>query len=338
MAVAYRKERVDRGIKVRADDVYAASSYREMLYLALPRVLPVAALLLIPLVLGSYWQRVMTVACAIALLGLSWDFMASAGMMCLGQSFVFGVGAYISGALNYYFHLPPYLSIPVATLGGAGFCTLVFLPVLRLRGIYFAMVSFILPLMSMRIIEATKILEGTGGMSGLSPLPGKWFELYMSIVVMLICLFTFRRLIQTDFGVILRGIRDSDRAILSGGIDVYWYKVQALFVGCVVGAFVGAFLTHSYRFVGIPSFALDYSILPVASAVVGGIGSFAGAILGAFILVPLSESLRLLGTMRIAFYSLAMVIFVIAIPEGIFSYIERKYHQFERMVKVEAEG
>jgi len=333
----YRKERLDRGIKVRADDVYAASSYREMLYLALPRVAAITALLVTPFFIGAYWQRVMTMACAIALLGLSWDFMAAAGMMCLGQSFIFGVGAYFSGALNSYFHIPPYLSIPLATLGGGAFCTLVFLPVLRLRGIYFAMVSFILPLMSMRIIEATRILGGTVGLSGLSPLPGKWFELYMSIVILQVCLFGFRRLIQTDFGVILRGIRDNDRAVLSGGIDIYWYKAWVLFVGSAVGTFVGAFLTHSYRFAGIPSFALDYSILPVASVVVGGIGSFAGATLGAFILVPLSESLRLLGTMRIAFYSLAMVVFVVAIPEGIFAYLEKKYNQFERVVKVEAD-
>jgi len=334
---AYRKERLDRGIKVRADDIYAVSSYREMLYLALPRVTAITALLAVPLLVGPYWHRVLTQACAIALLGLSWDFMSLAGMVCLGQAFVFGVGAYISGALNYYFNWPPYLSIPTATLCGAVLCTLVYLPVLRLRGIYFAMVSFILPLMCMRIIEATRILGGTSGLSGLSPLPGNWFELYVSIIIMLVCLFGFRRMIQTDFGIIMMGIRDNDRAVLSGGVDIYWCKIKVLFVGCAVGTFVGAFLAHSYRFVGISSFALDYSILPVASVVVGGLGSFGGAVLGAFILVPLSESLRLLGTMRIALYSLVMVIFVIAIPEGIFSYLTRKYNQFERTVKVEAD-
>jgi len=337
VSLAYRKERLDRGIKVRADDVYAVSSHREMLYLALPRVMVIAALLVVPLLLDPYWQRVLTQACAIGLLGLSWDFMASAGMVCLGQAFAFGVGSYASGILNHYFNWPPFLAIPAATLGGAIICTLVYLPVLRLKGIYFAMVSFILPLMCPRIIEATGILGGTSGLSGLTLLPGGRFDLYASAVVLLICLFGFRRLLQTDFGIIIMGIRDNDRAVLSAGIDVYRYKVQVILIGCAVGTFAGAFLTHSYGFVGMPSFALDYSILPVASVVVGGVGSFAGAVLGAFILVPLSESLRLLGTMRIAFYSLAMVTFVIAIPEGIFSYFERKYNQRERTVKVEAD-
>ena len=333
----YRKERLDRGIKVRADDVFAVSSYREMLYLSLPRVLGVAAMLALPLIINAYWQKVVIITCVIALLGLSWDFMASTGMVCLGQAFTFGVGAYVSGALNYYFHVPTAISIPVATLCGGALCTIVFLPVLRLRGLYFAMVSFILPLICSRVIEATGMLGGTQGLSGLSALPGGRFQIYAILLVLVVCLFGFRRLMDTDYGIILKGIRDNDRAVLSGGIDIYRYKIQCVFIGSSVGAFVGAFLTHTYGFVGMPAFALDYSILPVASVVVGGIGSFAGATLGAFILVPLSESLRLLGTMRIAFYSLVMVIFVIAVPEGVFSYLERKYHQFERMVKVEAE-
>jgi len=333
----YRKERLDRGIKARADDIYAVSSYREMLYLALPRIAAIITLLLVPLLVGPYWQRVLTQACAIALLALSWDFMSSAGMVCLGQAFAFGVGSYASGILNHYYDWPVFLSIPAATLGGALICILVYLPVLRLRGIYFAMVSFILPLMCSRIIEATGILGGTSGLSGLSLLPGGRIDLYIAIAVMLACLFGFRRLLQSDFGIIMMGIRDNDRAVLSSGIGIYWHKVQVLFMGCAVGTFTGAFLTHSYGFVGMPSFALDYSILPVASVVVGGVGSFSGAVLGAFILVPLSESLRLLGTMRIALYSLAMVIFVVAIPEGIFAYFERKYNQFERVVDVEAD-
>ena len=84
----------------------------------------------------------------------------------------------------------------------------------------------------------------------------------------------------------------------------------------------------------MPVFALDYSILPIASAVVGGIGTLAGSVLGAFILVPLSEILRGLGGLRIVIYGLFLVVFTVAIPEGIFHYIQRKYHQIERWVEV----
>ena len=73
-----------------------------------------------------------------------------------------------------------------------------------------------------------------------------------------------------------------------------------------MSAFAGGIMTHIYMFVGMPVFALDYSILPIASAVVGGMGTFAGPMLGSFILVPLSELLRGLGGLRIIIYSMVI--------------------------------
>lgn len=331
----YRKERIDRGIKARTEDIYALFSYREMLYLLLPRVVPILILLILTLMVGVYWQKVLISTAVFALLALSWDLLTAVGMVSLGQALFFGVGAYISGILNHDLHITPLISIPIATLGGGVLCTILLLPVLRLRGIYFAMVTLALPLMLVRIIEATKIFGGTEGLSGLSGLPSIRFELYLSLLAVLVVLFFFRRLINTDYGLVLRGIRDNDRSVMRSGINIYWYKAQALFLASSVGAFAGALMTHVYMFVGMPVFEMDYSILPIASAVVGGMGTFAGSMLGAFILVPLSEALRGVGGLRIVIYGLFLVIFTVGLPEGIFHYLQRKYHQFERWVKVE---
>ena len=158
----------------------------------------------------------------------------------------------------------------------------------------------------------------------------------MIILALLAALFGFRRLMGSDFGLVLKGISDNDRSVMNAGINIYWFKAQALFIASSVGAFAGAYMTHVYMFVGMPVFALDYSILPIAAAVVGGTGTLAGSMLGAFILVPLSEILRGLGGLRIVFYGLFLVVFTVALPEGIFHYIRRKYQQFERWVEVEA--
>jgi len=333
----FRKERLDRGIKARCEDIFALSSYREILYMMFPRVLPVLILLILPLlqgVIGLYWEKVLMITCVIALLALSWDLMASVGLISLGQALFFGAGAYITGFLNYTFKLPPILTIPLGTLGGALFSTLLLLPVLRLRGVYFAIVTLTFPLLLSRFIETTKILGGTEGMSALSPLPNIWVELYVPVLALLICLFGFRRLINEDYGLVLQGIRDNDRAVMSGAINIYWFKAQAVFIAGVAGAFAGAFMTHYYQFVGMPAFAMDYSILPLTAAVLGGVGTFAGPTIGAFILMPLSEALRAVGTLRVVFYSLILIVCVVGLPEGIFHYIRRKYHQFERMVDV----
>jgi branched-chain amino acid transport system permease protein len=319
-----RRERIDRGIKVRAGDVFALLSWREMAYLAVPRVVPVALILLAPLVLSPYWSRVLLSVAVFALLAISWDILAQTGMVSLGQSLFFGMGAYIAGTLNHYYALPVSVTLPVATLGGAAVSTALLFPLMRLRGIYFAMVTLIFPLMLVRIVEATRIFGGTEGLSGLDALP-QALQLYPLLVVLLAVYFGFRRLMASDYGLVLKGIKDNDQL----------YKAQALFLASAVGAFAGAWMTHIYLFVGMPVFALDYSILPIAAAVVGGVGSFSGAMLGAFVLVPLSEALRGLGGLRIVVYGLFLVVFTVGLPEGLFPYLQRKYTQFERDAEVQ---
>ncbi|MBW2441526.1 MAG: branched-chain amino acid ABC transporter permease [Deltaproteobacteria bacterium] len=330
-----RKERIDRGIKARASDIFALTSWREMLYLAAPRLIPIVGLIVLAFALSAYWQRVLLSVSVFALLAISWDILAQTGMISLGQALFFGTGAYLAGIMNHYWGWPPAVTIPLATIVGGLLCTVFLIPVLRLRGIFFSMVTLVLPLMLVRIIEATRIFGGTEGLSGLTALPSRWVEIYVLVFVLLAALFGFRRMMSSDFGLILKGINDNDRSVMNAGINIYWYKIQALFIASSIGAFSGAFLTHVYLFVGMPVFALDYSILPIASAVVGGIGTLAGSTLGAFILVPLSEILRGLGGLRIVIYGLFLVVFTVAIPEGIFHYVQRKYHQFERWVEVE---
>jgi branched-chain amino acid transport system permease protein len=332
----HRRERIDRGLKARSDDIFAIAYREEALYLLLPRVMPVALLLLLPLFLPPYWVGVVTLACIFAILALSWDLMHSVGMISLGQALFFGIGSYFAGALNLYAGLPPVLAIPAATVAGGLLSTLILMPVLRLRGIYFAMVTVTLSGLVPRIIEATGFLGGTIGLSGLSHYPNMWVEVYTGLAVVIILLFGFRRLMSSDYGLILRGIAENDRAVLRGGISVVWYKTQALFIGSTVAAFAGAFTAFHTHAIGISSFAMDFSILPVAAVCVGGSGSFAGAVIGTFLLVPLSESLRAFVGLRVAVYAAIMVTFIIALPEGVFHFLQRRYHKQERTVGVDS--
>jgi branched-chain amino acid transport system permease protein len=257
-------------------------------------------------------------------------------MVSLGHALFFGMGAYVAGILDHYAGMPIWVTIPVATVCGGALCTIFLLPVLRLRGVYFSMVTLVLPLMFERIIEATGLFGGTEGLSGLTLFTNPWIEQYFVIIVLLSAMFGFRRLMTTDYGLVMKAVKDNDRSVMSAGINIYLVKAQALFIAGCVGAFCGAYITHVYGFVGMPDFALDYSILPLASAVVGGMGTFAGSLMGAFILVPLSEVLRALGGLRTVVYALSLVVFIVLVPEGVFHYIQRKYQQFERWVEVES--
>jgi len=187
--ITYRKKRLDRGIKARAETIFAISSYREILYLLLPRVLPVIGLLVLPLVLKGYWGKVLIYACMYGLLALSWDFLSSCGLFSLGQALFFGAGAYLAGTLNYYLHLPPLITLPIASVGGGLLCALLLSPVVRLRGVYFAMVTLMLPILFMKMIETTGLMGGSHGLSALAPFPNEWVGSYLAVVGFLVCLF-----------------------------------------------------------------------------------------------------------------------------------------------------
>jgi branched-chain amino acid transport system permease protein len=331
-----RKERLDRGIKIRTQGLYALMSWRELSYLALPRLILIVGILILPLVMPSiYWQRVISIVCIYALLALSFDLLAHfLGLVSLGGAFFIGVGGYLTAILNTKLGFPPIFTIPLATLLGAAICTLLLLPCLPLRGVYFAIVTLMYPLVMARIIEALNILGGTDGIMGIASFPNRWVELYFVISVVLLFLFGLRRLVNTDIGLVFRAIKDNDQAVRASGINIAFYKTMAVFIASAVGCLGGACLVHIYMWTGISQFALDFSIIPIAATVIGGGGTLVGPVLGCFILVPISELLRDFGTLRIVFYALILVAFIVFRSEGIMVYGQRKYHQFERWVKV----
>jgi len=331
-----RKERIDRGIKIRSDGLYALMSWREMAYLIIPRTVLIGGLLLLPLVLpGMYWPRVITITCIYALLALGFDFLAHyVGLVCLGGAFFVGVGGYLAAILNTSFGLPPLLTVPLATVLGAGICTLLLFPCLPLRGVYFAIVSLMYPLFAARVIEAFDIFGGTDGILGIEGFSNRWVEQYFVIGIMLVFLFALRRLVNTDLGLVLRGVKDNDQAIRASGMNITRFKTIAVFIAAALGCLGGACLVHIYMWSGISQFALDFSILPIAATVIGGSATLVGPVLGCLILVPVSELLRDFGTLRIVFYSLILLAFVVFRSEGLMVYGQRKYHQFERWTKI----
>ena len=331
-----RKERIDRGIKVRTDGLYAVMSWRELSYLTLPRLVLIVGMLLLPLVMPSmYWQRVISIVCIYALLAVSFDLLAHfVGLVSLGGALFIGVGGYLSAIMNTSFAFPPLLAIPIATIAGAGICTLLLLPCLPLRGVYFAIVSLMYPLAMRRVIEALDILGGTDGIMGIDSFPNRWIEQYFVILMVLLFLFGVRRLVNLDLGLVLRAVKDNDQAVRASGMSITFYKAVAVFISSAMGCLGGACIVHIYMWSGMSLFALDFSILPIAATVIGGAGTLVGPVLGCLILVPVSELLREFGTLRIVFYSVILVAFIVFRSEGIMVYGQRKYHQIERWVKV----
>jgi branched-chain amino acid transport system permease protein len=273
--------------------------------------------------------------CVYALLAISFDFLANyVGLVSLGGALFMGVGGYIAALLNTEYGLPPIATVPIATVVGGAFCTLVLLPCLPLRGVYFAIVSLMFPILARRVIEAFDIFGGTDGVLGVDGFSNGWIEQYTLIVAVLVAVFALRRMVNEDVGLVFRGVKDNDQAVKASGINITKYKALGVFIASALGCFGGAVLSHTYMWAGLSMFALDYSIIPIAATVVGGGGSLVGAIIGCLILVPLSEVLRDFGTLRIAAYAVILTGFIVFKSEGLMVYATRKYEQFERWVKI----
>lgn len=335
-AAQRRKERIDRGIKVRTDGLYALMSLREMAYLALPRVVLIGGLVVLPLLVPDlYWRRVITITCIYGLLALSFDFLAHyVGLVSLGGAFFVGTGGYLAAIANTSLGISAWITVPAAALVGGGICTLLLLPCLPLRGVYFAIISLMYPLFAARVIEALDIFGGTDGIMGIDGFPNRFLEQFTPILLLLIVLFGLRRLVNTDLGLVLRGVKDNDQAIRASGMNVTFFKSVAVFIAASMGCLSGACLVHIYMWSGISLFALDFSILPIAATVIGGSGTLAGPVLGCLILVPISEMLRDFGTLRIVFYALILVAFIVFKSEGLMAWGQRKYQQFERWAQI----
>ena len=331
-----RKERIDRGIKIRTDGLYALMSWREMAYLTAPRLILIAGLLILPQVMpGMYWVRVISIVCIYAMLAISFDFLAHyIGLVSLGGAFFVGTGGYLTALLNTSLGMNPLVAIVCATLLGGMFCTLVLLPCLPLRGVYFAIVTLMYPLFLARVIEALDILGGTDGILGIDSFPNAFLEQYWVIVILLLFVFGLRRLANTDLGLVFRAVKDNDQAVRASGINITHYKALAVFIASSIGCMAGACLVHIYMWAGISTFALDFSVLPIAATVIGGSGTLVGPVIGCLILVPVSELLRDFGTLRIVFYSLILLGFIVFRSEGLMIYGQRKYEQFERWTTI----
>ena len=309
-----RKERIDRGIKVRSDSLYALMSWRELSYLTLPRLVLIAGMLALPLVLpGAYWQKVITITCIYALLALSFDFLAHfLGLVSLGGAFFIGGGRVSVGPLEHLFRMAAVGRHPRRDDSR---CRLLYdypAPVPAPAGGLFRHRDTHVPPVH------DPCHRGTGYPRGYRRHHGhrRLFQFPDRTVLHESCwsmvfLFAVRRVVNEDLGLVFRAVKDNDQAVKASGMSITYYKAIAVFIASIMGCLGGACLVHIYMWAGMSLFALDFSIIPIAATVIGGGGTLIGPVLGCLILVPISELLREFGTLRVVFYSCILVGFIV---------------------------
>jgi branched-chain amino acid transport system permease protein len=252
------------------------------------------------------------------------------GLLDLGYVGFYGIGAYTSGLLAIHYDLSLWVILPLAAANGALWGVLLGAPTLRLTGDYFAIVTFgFSELVVLLIRNELWLTRGPMGLPGISPpaifgytLNQGWHYFYLALFLLLVVLVVVVRLENSRLGRAWFAIREDEIAAQCCGISLIRYKVMAFAASAAIGAMGGAFYAKWFRFIHPDMFKFWESILILCLIVFGGMGSISGTMLGALILIPLTEVLRSalpqsMFNARYLIYGLLLVIMMRLRPEGL---------------------
>jgi len=231
------------------------------------------------------------------------------GQISIGHAGFMAVGAYTSAILSAKLGWPFWATLPSAALA-AGMAGLIFgLPSLKIKGFYLIMATIAAHFIIIWLI--LQLYDLTGGVDGFAvPRPEiagfmlKSKASYFYLVMVFACLATFtaQNIVRTRAGRAFVAIRDNDLAAEVMGINLWSYKLQAFFIGCVYAGVAGALLIHYYAWASADMFPFMDSVWYLGMLIVGGMGSTTGAILGAVSLKLLDELVTIIGPMLAAIF------------------------------------
>lgn len=285
--------------------------------------LAVAVFSVLPFLLTTYWVKILILANVFALFTISWNVMGGrTDYISFGHSFLIGAAGYATAILTTTSGLPLAIALPLSILFAIFAGVLIFIPSLKLRGAYFTFVTLMVPILAERLVIRQSDL--TGGVRGIIGIPGLSGDLlvnyYTSMGLMLAAGLILWALFRSDLGTILRMIRESEDLVENSGINPVKFKLAIFILSAVIAGIGGAFKVTYLGSITIDSVLyLTLSINIVIAAIIGGRGSVAGAIGGAYFFVLYEAFMRTFldsPTRHLLFFLLGIV-FVALYPEGV---------------------
>jgi branched-chain amino acid transport system permease protein len=318
----------------------------------LPLALVILAAALLPLLLDprGYWIRVLTFTLLFAAMAQAWNIVGGlANQTSLGHAAFFGIGAYTSTVLLLKFGISPWLGMLAGGALGGVAALVIAIPTMRLQGHYFALATLAFGEV-MRVI-ANVWTSLTGGPGGLSVpfVPPSFaaysFKLlrphaYIALVALIAVTVIFEIIRRGAMGYRLRAIKENAPAAEVIGIDTTKVKLQAAVISGVLVAMLGTLYAQIAVFFdpdtvfGIASISIRIALI----AIIGGVGTAAGPILGAFFIIPLEEimnawlSSRAAGLSQLVF-GIILIGVILWQPRGFITVIDALRARLSRKVK-----
>jgi branched-chain amino acid transport system permease protein len=244
-----------------------------------------------------------------AAMGSAWNILGGyAGQVSLGHGVYFGIGAYTVAFLYAGYYLSPWLTRPVALGLTAVTAIVIGVPTFRLRGHYFILASVFIVDAVYTVVSNMNVLGGAigieyplfrgsdlaGSLAALQFHGSKLPYYYAALVLFCASFLISWRVQNSPLGYYLRAIRDDQDAAQSLGVDVAFYKLVALMISAAMVTICGIFYAQYVLYVEpVSTMSLAVSIQIAFVAIFGGTGMLWGPVLGAFIIIPATEMLRI---------------------------------------------
>lgn len=301
-----------------------------------PKFLAVLAIALIALILpifvrDRYILHVLITICYQVMLATSLLLIMSTGHMSLAHAAFVAIGGYTAGIVTRDLGLSFWAAVPLAGIAAAVLAALVGYPTLRLKGVYFILVTFVFG--SMVVLFFGNVFKDVfGGVIGFRDIPAPSFTIgsfhvdflasrvpyyYLALVLALITLAILYRLRNSRIGMTFASIAQADALSEHCGVNIRAHKVLAFSIACLFPGLAGAFYA-SYHFVVFPAdFTFAQSLVVIIHMVVGGTGSLAGPMVGAGGLTVTNELLTAFPYYRAIIFGAVLILAVIFLPEGL---------------------
>jgi len=314
---------------------HLTSMIREKKKGVLPIVILLVILIILPLfVKNQYILHLIIFVMMWAALGISWNLLGGyTGQVSFGHAAFFGVGAYTACLLHTKLGVSLWAGFLFAGVAGA----LISIPIgaicLRLRGPYFALsVLALAEILRLITLHWKSFTEGAVGILLIVPVMGEKVEYYYLILGLgIFIMLTIAYILKRRMGFYFIAIREDEDAAEALGIFTTRYKLYSLIISAFFTGIIGSFFANYTQFIDpyIVFSIGEVSIAMVLVVVLGGIGTFWGPVVGALIVVLLSEGFRsFFAQASILVYGALIIIVILFLPRGIVGSIKAKYHLY----------
>lgn len=284
------------------------------------------------LVTNDYYLNVLVLLFLYAGMASAWNVVGGmAGQFSLGHTAFFGVGAYTSTLLYNYAGVSPWLGMIAGGVISMVLAVIIAFPAFRMRGVFFAMATLAFgETVRILLMASRKYIDIPYGLSinyepGLARMIFEERSTYALLAggfLILVTIVAFM-ISRSYMGVYLRAIRDSEEAAVASGIAMRRYKMIALLVSAFFTSAGGTLLAQYVLYIEPTSvFSMAFSVDLPLMALLGGVGTIAGPIIGAAIALPLRDVLleafgQSAPGLHLVIYGVALMVIVILLPNGL---------------------